>query len=423
MSDHSNKEKLLVKNRVLFLSYNGLLEPILSSQAIPYLKELAKKNFEFVLVTYEKKKDLQNAGKDKINMIKDELRPLGIEWRYLRYHKNPKIFSTLFDMLVGTLYCLYLIPAKRIKLVHLRGITPGSIMIFLSKVLKVKILFDMRGLLAEEMAAGGLWEEGGVQFKLVKTAEKSLLKIADAVTVLTKKHLQLNKDLDYLKNRDIPMDVVPCCVDIDKFNYDVNSDLSFKKKLGMEGSFILMYQGKIGTFYLMDHMLDIYKNMLEIMPNAIFFILTTDCTDPVSKAAILKGIKEDSIRVAKNIEFELMPKYLAIADAGIFFINPYKKIGSSPIKMGEFLACGVPVIINPGVGDTEEIVLNNKVGVIVRQFDEMNYRSSIKELILLKQDGEALRKRCRDTAAGYLSLEEGVKRYSDIYETLTQEKL
>lgn len=102
-----------MKTNVLYLSYNGLLEPILSSQVILYLKELAKKNFHFILLTYEKKKDLHRTGKDRIRAIRDELRSFGIEWVYLRYHKKPAVISTLFDILIGVLYCTYLIPKKR----------------------------------------------------------------------------------------------------------------------------------------------------------------------------------------------------------------------------------------------------------------------------------------------------------------------
>jgi glycosyltransferase involved in cell wall biosynthesis len=126
------------------------------------------------------------------------------------------------------------------------------------------------------------------------------------------------------------------------------------------------------------------------------------------------------VRVVPRVRFEEMPRYLRIADAGIFFINPYKKFGSSPIKLGEFLACGVPVVINPGVGDTEEIVRENRVGVVVRDFDEARYERGANELLALRGEGDGLKARCRDTARRYLSLEDGANKYYEIYKKILQ---
>lgn len=404
--------------RVLFLSYNGLLEPILPSQGVPYLKGLAKNGYKFILLTYEKKKDLDNAGKDKIREIRDELASHGIEWLYLVYHKNPPLLSTLFDLARGAIHVFGIIKSKDIDIVHVRGITPGMIMILLHGLTRVRVLFDMRGLLAEEYVGGGLWRENSLPFKLVNIAERRLLEIADAVTTLTKKHFDLNKSLGCLQDRIIPMDVIPCCVDTSKFTCDENAKEDIKSQMGFAGKFILMYPGKIGTFYFLDEMLSFYKEMALSIPNSTFLILTNDSPDMVLEKARAAGVDTANIKIVHGIKFDDIPEYYKIADAGIFFINPYKKIGSSPIKMGEFLASGVPVIINPGVGDTEELVRDNRVGVIVNNFRTEDYKSAIRELLKLKDEGEILKRRCADTARKYLSLEKGIEKYLKVYDNL-----
>ncbi|MCM8761029.1 MAG: glycosyltransferase, partial [Candidatus Omnitrophica bacterium] len=130
------------------------------------------------------------------------------------------------------------------------------------------------------------------------------------------------------------------------------------------------------------------------------------------------GIDIHRLRIIQGVPFENMPEYLRIADAGLFFINPYKKIGSSPIKLGEFLSSGVPVIINPGVGDTEEIVREGNVGVVVENFTADDYKKAVERLLILKEEGEVLRRRCRDIAKRYLSLDEAVTKYARIYDAL-----
>lgn len=409
-------------NKAIFLSYNGLLEPILASQVIPYLEGLTRSGWYFILITYEKRKDIDRVGRGGLSSLKNSLLSKGIDWRYLRYHKRPRIVSTLFDICVGAIYTFFVIARNKIKIVHVRGATPGVIMILLSGIMHVKLLFDMRGRLAEEMAAGGLWREGGVTFKLVKKAEEALLNKADAVTVLTKKHFDLNRESACFKDRNIPMDVIPCCVDMSKFYYDPQKTADFKKRLGLTDKFILMYQGKVGTFYFIDHMLDFFKVMHDIMPNSVFLILTRDDTAAVLSRAAAIGISEDDIKVARDIEFDRIPQYMRIADAGIFFINAYNKLGSSPIKMGEFLASGVPVIISPGVGDTEELVIENSVGIVVKEFADSQYRDGVKALLKLKQEGEGLSRRCVDAAKEYLSVEDGVNKYYQIYKTLLKDQ-
>jgi glycosyltransferase involved in cell wall biosynthesis len=245
-----------------------------------------------------------------------------------------------------------------------------------------------------------------------------MLQIADAVTVLTKKHLELNRQLDSVKNRNIPMDVVPCCVDMQRFYYDAAKRDAIRRELKIADKFILMYPGKIGTFYLMEEMLDFYSRLLKTVPDALFLILTNDDVDSLLRMAKAKGL-EDKIKIISGLGFDQMPRYIRAADAGIFFINPYKKIGSSPIKMGEFLASGIPVIINPGVGDTEEIVSENNVGVIVREFNKDAYEDAARQLLMLKDSDENLRSRCVDTAKRHLSLDRGAEKYFNIYTQLT----
>lgn len=405
------------KANILFLSYNGLLEPILPSQAVPYLSELAKKGFCLTLLTYEKRRDLKKLGPKKLALLKDRLAKSGITWQYLKYHKNPPLLSTLFDLAVGAAVVFHIVRKEKIGIIHVRGITPGMIVLFLYGVLQKKVLFDMRGLLAEEYVGGGLWKEDSLVFRFVKMAEKNLLKRCDAVTVLTRKHLDFNRNLACLKNRDIPMEVVPCCVDMRRFKYQNSGSL--RSELDLDGKFVLMYPGKIGTFYLMREMLDFYKTMLSAVPDAVFVILTNDYTGTVSKTVKELGIDERRIKIIQGVQFDEMPLYVGIADAGIFFINSYKKIGSSPIKMGEFLASGVPIIINPGVGDTEGLVRENNVGVIAERFDEAAYEDAIRQLLKLKKEGDALRERCRDTAMRYLSLNDAVAGYERIYDSLS----
>lgn len=102
-------------------------------------------------------------------------------------------------------------------------------------------------------------------------------------------------------------------------------------------------------------------------------------------------------------------------DIGVFFYkNSFSEKGRSPTKMAEFLACGKPVIINKGIGDTEEILKNNNIGIVVKDVDIGSIRAAvgnIKELLKMKDTAF----KCRLIAVKKYSLNIGVSRYQEIY--------
>ena len=105
-------------------------------------------------------------------------------------------------------------------------------------------------------------------------------------------------------------------------------------------------------------------------------------------------------------------------DAGIFIIKPaYSKIASAPTKLGEFLGCGVPCLGNANVGDIADIIVGEKVGVVLSSFDADSIRVAVEELVCLtKQEG--IKAHCRDVALRYFSLKEGVRSFDRIYREL-----
>ncbi|NQU73729.1 MAG: glycosyltransferase [Candidatus Omnitrophica bacterium] len=402
--------------RILYVSYNGLLEEIVPSQVVPYLRELTKRGYRFTLLTFEKKEKLNAVGKNGVKKLKNELKQIGVDWHWLRYHKRAPLFATSFDVLVGTVYVLFLVITGKIDIIHARSIVPAA-MSLVAKLFGAKFIFDTRGLLAEEYVGGGHWKEGELKYRIVKFFEKFCLKLADTIVVLTQQHYKYLLNLSWLKNksRDLPIEVIPCCVDLSRFRYDFPRANMIKGKENMQDNFIFTYLGKIGKHYMFKEMIDFVKDALGILPNAKFMILTQSDKQMVLDIASNNDIDHSKL-IIKKPTFDEIPSLVSTASAGIFFINPYKKFGSSPIKLGEFLSCGIPVIINSGIGDTEGLVKENRVGAVVGGFDKTSYTSAFCELLGLMKEGESLSKRCRKTVEDHLSLDLGVRKYSSVYE-------
>lgn len=392
----------------------GLTEPLLYSQALSYLKSLSLKGLSISIVSFEKRELLT---KNNINSIKEDLNKYGIKWFFMIYHKRFKCFSKPYDIVRGMFFVLYISFKERINIVHARGafcVLIGSVSFFL---LRQKMIFDMRGLMAEEYADAGSWKRSSFIYKFVSKLEQYFARKADEVIILTAK----TKDLITSGNRVKNFTIIPTCVDLDKFNIErrVNSS-HIRLTYSLNGKFVLMYAGSLGTWYMLSEMMDFFRELINLRNDAVFFILSQ--TD---KKWIEQYIPHDLKKktVIDRVNPENVPDIVSMADVGIFFIKPcISKIASCPTKFAEYLACGLPVIINKGVGDTEEIVKENRIGSVIEGFNVTEYKRAIAQIIELLKEGDALRKCCYDVAYRYFSLRKGVESYSNIYERLSMHK-
>ena len=115
------------RRRVLFISYNGMLDPLGQTQVIPYLRELAKRGVSFTLLSFERDKAFTPEGARKCDELRDELRDCGIEWHWLRYHQRPSVPATIYDVLAGIRKARSLVRRNRIEMIHARAHIPAAI--------------------------------------------------------------------------------------------------------------------------------------------------------------------------------------------------------------------------------------------------------------------------------------------------------
>lgn len=396
----------------LYISYDGLLEPLGMSQIIPYMKGLSKHGIKFVILTFEKKNNLLKV--DNIIQLARVLGSTGIIWKRLRYHKSPPVISTLVDVLYGCLTSFWLIKTKGIKLVHARSYVAGLMAIILQKLCHVRFIFDMRGFWADERVEAGIWKKGGWLYQISKHFEKILLLNSDEIISLTHTGRTEIINFPYFKNHMMNITVIPTCVDLERFNVERKSDIKIFTDWNKRVKFILIYSGSISTWYMPNEMLEFFDVAQNVIDNSYFLILTKE--DELLKSILPKLKNNISIL---NVEHDLVPQYLSIAGVGLaFYKQGYSRKACCPTKFGEYLACGLPIIINRGIGDCDEIVLKEKVGVVINEFSSKEYERAIKELKVLLSEGDILRERCRAAAEKYFSLETGVERYWKIYRRL-----
>ncbi|MDD5238450.1 MAG: glycosyltransferase [Candidatus Omnitrophica bacterium] len=406
--------------KVLYISYDGATEPIPQSQILTYLRQINKNGIEFYWLSFEKPASPLRFAKRK-KSFKAELLRNGINWFGLPYHKRPYLFAKIFDISNGIFHASYLISRHKISILHGRGEIPSFICMILKYIFKLHFIYDRRGYMAEDYVEGGMWKSRkSFLYRLLKFIDKKLLLSADAIVVLTERIRDiLVKENIEISNR---IHVIPCCVDLNKFKYNVTKDKGLLSELKLDGKFIFIYLGSLGTWYLIKEMIDFFIVAKTQIPDSHFLILTMSDHSIARDILYLKGQKETDFTIL-NSPPSLVQDYLSLADAALIFIKPvFSKLSSSPTKFAECLSCGLPVIINSNIGDCDKLIKSNRIGVIVDEFSNNNYQQALEELKSLMNRSEDFRQRCRKAAEDHYSLNLGVSRYSQIYKRLYCQK-
>ena len=125
----------------------------------------------------------------------------------------------------------------------------------------------------------------------------------------------------------------------------------------------------------------------------------------------------------RGVPYEQVPNWFSLAAAGILLIKsaPSKR-ASAPTKLGEFLACGVPVVTTPRIGDSEELVRETGTGVVTADLSPEGLEKALDELDALRRGGRSLVSRCRQAAEERLSLPDAVSAWAALYEELVPRK-
>ena len=402
--------------RTLYLCYFGLREPLVQTQVLPYLRELSAGGVGVSLLTFEP--DKRNAWtSEQVEEWRARLQGQGIRWFSLPYHKRPSLPATVFDICVGAWKAARLARRYDIELLHARGHIAAAIGAITKRFTGSRLLFDIRGFMPEEYADAGIWPRGGYLYRLTKAAERRLFNASDGFVVLTDKARAIlfpgGRDTD---KRGRPVEVIPCCVDFERFKTsDHMSREDARKELGVGGRRVLVYVGALGGWYLTKEMVDFFLTAHEQDEKTFSMVLTQSPPEMIVEQLKRSGIDSKDFLVKKVWPSEV-PRYLKAADVAVSFIKPcYSKLSSSPTKIAEYLASGLPIISNSGIGDLDELIEADRVGVILREFNRDAYISALTEAEALREDG-MIPARCRESARRRFDLKKvGGARYLRLY--------
>jgi glycosyltransferase involved in cell wall biosynthesis len=401
--------------KVLYVSYDGMTDALGRSQVIPYLVGLSAKGHTIHIISCEKKQILQ----EEIDEVADIFKENNISWHPLSFSSRPPWISKLLDVFKIRIKSNRLHTKEQFDVVHCRSYIAALAGLDLKIRHQVKFVFDMRGFWANERIDGDMWNLSnpvyGFIYKYFKKKEKEFFRQSDAVVSLTHNGKSVIKEL-FGESVDKKTTVIPCCVDTQFFSARniVPEQLSaLKTQLGFSADdFILSYLGSTGTWYMTDEMLLFFKKMLVKYTNARFLFISGDHPDFIHSRARYHGIAEERIVIVRASR-NLVPLYLSLSAASIFFIRPvFSKKASSPTKQAEIMSMGIPLICNAGVGDTDMLFSDEQAGLVLRDFSDGEMESAINRMDSILAIDPAL---IRQKAVRFFNLKDGVDSYNEIY--------
>jgi glycosyltransferase involved in cell wall biosynthesis len=147
-------------------------------------------------------------------------------------------------------------------------------------------------------------------------------------------------------------------------------------------------------------------------------VLTATESPTIAEELLQRGFAKGDFRVAKIDPGEI-PRHLRAADIALLILLPsFARRSTSPAKLAEYFAAGLPVIVTAGIGDVDAHIAESRGGVLLRSFDDAAYNQALDAIEELRHD-PCLAARCQAEARLRCDLGEvGGKRYLRLYEAI-----
>ena len=401
---------------VLYITYDGLLDPLGASQILPYVEGIAAHPRNVHILSFEKPFRLAAGRTD----LERRLARLGITWRPLKFTSRAGFFGKVWDLARMYFFSCLIFNKVQPAVVHGRGHAATQVGLFLKRWRGPKLIFDFRGLWVDERIDKGGWDLRKPfdrwQYSRYKLVEKLLLQRADQIVVLTEAVIDEVLRLGVSSREKIT--VIPCCADFDHFNLaEGGLRQAARMYLGInQDAFVLGYLGSVGGMYLSNRYFRLLEMYASVDANFQGFVLTPD-------------IKRFNEEMRRNLPSRLhgkinavagnrddVAKLLPAADVLVSFIRPsYSRVATSPTKLAESFAAGIPALCNLGIGDVESLIQELDAGLAIDADSDNALAEVVKALPSLAAKGGA---RLRVVARESLGLEVANKRYRAIYQKL-----
>lgn len=385
--------------RVIYISYDGMAEQLGQSQVLPYVRGLAARGHLIELLSFEKAPEPLR--------FRERLAE-GLRWTALRYHKTPTVPATSFDLLQGQAAIALLDRAiGGAEILHVRSYVPCLMALPFCTLMRRRLIFDTRGTWPDQKVAAGTWSATGRLYRGTKRVERTLFARADQITTLTNAFADyLRMGYPYAHEVTAPIAVIPTCVDLERFAIEGSATLPDPKVK------TLVYVGSLGGIYLDEAVARFYLAWRRHAGAARLLIVSKQT--PAKIRGVLAAAGAEAELVHRAASHDEVPGLLRSAHAAVSLIGQgLGFLGSAPTKIGEMLACGLPVAATP-LGDVVELLEGSGAGLLVRGLGDAALDEAARALWELARDPPTAA-RARALAERWFSLAAAVVAYDEVY--------
>jgi glycosyltransferase involved in cell wall biosynthesis len=338
---------------ILFIGYWGVHEGLTVSTSLPHLK---------ILSTFEKVKKIIFTTIERDNLANTSI---DIHEKVIHYplFSGKNFVDKIKDFIIFPRKLCSIVEKYNIDYIICRGAPAGALGYLVWKKIRVPFSVESFEPHAEYMLESNVWSKYDIRFILEKYWEE---KQKETAKFLMPVSINYQNQLISEGINDNKIYTIPCCVNIEKFKFNIEGRINIKEKLNISASQkVGIYVGKFGGIYYDREAFVIFKKSLEYFNGKFFLIILT--SDDEKK--IITKLKEvdfpiENVFVSKVEHYEV-PDYLSSSDFSYSLQLPKpSNLYLCPIKNGEYWANGLPILIPEGVGDDSEIIKKEGGGVI-----------------------------------------------------------
>ena len=149
--------------KILYITYDGMTDPLGQSQVLPYLVGLSKEGYQFTILSFEKN--------DRFERLKETITGItnaaGIAWVPMRFTSKPPVVSKFYDAVRMRMKAFRLHRRQHFDMIHCRSYIAADLGLRLKRKTGTKFFFDMRGFWADEKKDAGTWNQDSFIFRQV----------------------------------------------------------------------------------------------------------------------------------------------------------------------------------------------------------------------------------------------------------------
>ncbi len=401
--------------RFLVLIYNSYRDPLFRNLVFEYMLRQSELNlnYHFDLITFEQKKYALNRAERKQERIR--LSAYRVQWHALTYHSGAfMLVKKAFDF-AAALYNVVSIRARfKTDMVIAFANTSAAISLLLSRWIGAKLMVYSFEPHSEFLAEFGVWNRTGWRYRILNHLEERVGR--EATYLLTGTQHMVDRMQGVATGQ---VYRAPSSVDETIFKLDLTARDAGRSAWKLENRRVLIYSGKFGGIYYAQEIADFCARLLQLDRSWFFIFLTPSPSAEVTALLDQAGLEVRDYRLTEAKSAREVVAYLSMADIGLTAIPPFQNQKyRSPVKVGEYLMCGLPYITCRGVSEDDIWAENHRVGIVVDSISA-DAANEVQEqaALLMRENIDALRQRCRETGIAY----RGRKQVDQLFDKILDE--